>query len=275
MVGSHGRFVWYELMTTDVAAAKTFYRKVMGWSPRDASTPGMPYALFTDGTTAVSGVMKLSEDARRLGAHPRWIGYVGVDDVDDAAERTRKLGGSVQVPPKNICNISRFSIVADPQMATLALFKWLQPGHPPTELGKLGGVGWHELLATDWETAFAFYGELFGWQKAEGDAGPTGTYQLFSVGGQTIGGMFNKPPRVTVPSWLYYFTVGDIDTAAERVKLGGGHILEGPLEGPGDSWIVQCTDPQGAVFALEGRRSTTIGYFKRVTPHGPSGASGR
>jgi uncharacterized protein len=25
-------FIWYELMTTDPAAAKTFYRKVVGWA---------------------------------------------------------------------------------------------------------------------------------------------------------------------------------------------------------------------------------------------------
>ncbi len=31
MVNSHGRFVWYELMTTDIEAAKVFYADVMGW----------------------------------------------------------------------------------------------------------------------------------------------------------------------------------------------------------------------------------------------------
>ena len=56
-----------------------------------------------------------------------------------------------------------------------------------------GRVGWHELLAADWEKAWAFYGELFGWRKADVDIGAVGTYQLFSAGGLTIGGMFTKP----------------------------------------------------------------------------------
>ena len=43
----HGRFVWYVLMTTDVEAAKEFYTKVIGWSARDASMPGLEYAVFT------------------------------------------------------------------------------------------------------------------------------------------------------------------------------------------------------------------------------------
>jgi predicted enzyme related to lactoylglutathione lyase len=134
-------------------------------------------------------------------------------------------------------------------------------------------VSWHELLAADWEKAFAFYGELFGWQKADADIGPMGTYQLFSAGGQTIGGMFTKPPMVPVPFWLYYFSIGDIDAAAERVKAGGGQILEGPLEVPGGSWIARCTDPQGAIFALEGNRShKAIGNFERVVSRDPSDA---
>ena len=266
MVNSYGRFVWYELMTTDMEAAKAFYADVVGWGTQDASMPGMPYTLFTAGGAPVSGMMALPEDAQGMGARPSWLGYVGVNDVDAAADRIKHLGGAVHVPPKEIPNISRFSVASDPQMATLALFKWLKPGQEqPAELGTPGRVGWHELLAADWEKALAFYGELFGWQKADADTGAMGTYQLFSAGGQTIGGMFTKPAMVPVPFWLYYFNIGDIDAAAKRVKAGGGQILNGPIEVPGGNWIVQCTDPQGAMFALVGKRSHNgIGYFERA-----------
>ena len=64
--------------------------------------------------------MDLPPDARRMGASPRWIGYVGVDDVDAVADRIVRLDGAVYVPPTNT-NIGRISVVADPQMATLAL----------------------------------------------------------------------------------------------------------------------------------------------------------
>ena len=97
---------------------------------------------------------------------------------------------------------------------------------------------------------------MFGWQKAEAmPMGEMGVYQLFSAGGPPIGGMFNKPPFVPVPFWLYYFTVPDIDAAAARVTAGGGQIVMGLLEVPGGAWIVQGRDPQGAMFALVGQRS--------------------
>ena len=220
MVDPHGRFVWYELMTTDIAAAKAFYAEVVGWDVRDASTTELAYTLFTDESGSVSGLLALPEEARKMGATPRWLGYVGVKDVSAAAERLKQLGGAIFVPPTD-SNIGRISVVADPQMATLALVEGLKPGRQQSaDLGEPGRVGWHELLAANWETAFAFYRELFGWQRADIEMGPTNTYQLFSACGQTVGGIFTKRPIEPVPYWLYYFNVGDIDAAAERVKDG-------------------------------------------------------
>jgi predicted enzyme related to lactoylglutathione lyase len=257
MSDPQGQFVWYELLTADTEAAKSFYGDVVGWSAQDVPMPGMTYTLFMLGDTHVCGLMNLPEDARRMGVPPNWIGYVAVDDVDASAEQAKRLGGAIHMQPHDIPNVGRFSVIADPQGATLALFKSSRPGQdqPPEPMAP-GRTGWHELLAVDWEEVFDFYSEMFGWQKAEAiPMGEMGTYQLFSAGGPPIGGMFNKPPLVPVPFWLYYFTVPDIDAAAARVTAGGGQIVMGPLEVPGGAWIVQGRDPQGAMFALVGQRS--------------------
>ena len=122
----------------------------------------------------------------------------------------------------------------------------------------------------------AFYGELFGWQKADADIGDMGTYQRFSAGGQTIGGILTKPPMIPTPYWIYYFNIRDLDAAVQRVKTGGGQILDGPIEVADGSWIVRCIDPQGAIFALQGKRERkAIGYFERVAPRNPSDARSR
>jgi len=62
--------------------------------------------------------------------------------------------------------------------------------------------------------------------------------------------MMTKPPMVPVPVWGYYFNVDTIQAAIERVKAGGGTIVNGPHQVPGGQWIVQGVDPQGANFAL-------------------------
>ena len=242
-------------MTTDVAGAKAFYSEVIGWGARDASTADLAYTLLTSVDIEIGGVMGLPEEATKKGARPRWMGYVGVDNVAVVADQIKRLGGKIYVPPTET-NIGRISVVADLEMAALGLIDEVQPRrNDPGDLDQPGRVGWHELLAGDPNKAFAFYQELFGWQNADSETGVTDSYRLFSAGGEAIGGMLAKRKREPFSSWLYYFNVDDIDEATQRVKDTGGRIFGGPIEVPGDRWVARCVDPQGATFALQGARS--------------------
>jgi uncharacterized protein len=249
-------FAWYELLTTNAPAAQAFYSSVVGWETRDASTAAFPYTVFSAGSAEVGGLMELPPEARRLGAEPRWVGYIAVDDIDDSVERLKGLGGSVYVPPTD-SNIGRVSIVADPQTATFGMVGGLKRGEPSTEPERPGRVGWHELLAGDVTKAFGFYSELFGWRPAAREKDLLDSYQLVSAGGRTIGGMFTKLPRTPIPFWLYYFEVADIALAVARVREGGGRVVQGPMELLGESWVARCIDPQGAMFSMQGKTSRT------------------
>jgi uncharacterized protein len=255
MVGYHGRFVWHELMTTHAAAARDFYATVLGWQAQDASTPEIPYTLFSAEAALVAGLIPLPEEGKKLGASPRWMGYVSVDGLEAAVDLAKRRGGAIYVPPTST-NIGRIAVIADPQQAVLGLIELAQrSAQQQPNSDAPGQVGWNELLAVNWMKAFAFYNELFGWEKASAELGPTETYQLFSAGGETTGGIFTKRPAEPFPYWLYYFNVEDIDAAGRRVTSAGGRLFEGPIAVPEGSWISRCIDPQGAIFALQGKRS--------------------
>ena len=247
MTESHGRFSWYELLTTDMEAARTFYADVVGWGTQDASAPGNAYTFFRIGQAPVSGMMNLPEEVgarrvavldwvchrRRRGRHRR------------ACAATRWLGSSStdRCSRRQPCGCRHRSANDDDrsgQMVDAARGAGLCRGQN-------GRVGWHELLAVDGGKALPFYSALFGWQNGGAETSAGRDYQFVSVGGQTFGGMFTKPPMVKLPFWLFYFGVGDIDAAAERVRVGGGKILEGPGDTPG-GWIARCEDPQGAML---------------------------
>ena len=144
-------------------------------------------------------------------------------------------------------------MVADPTGAAFMLMTPLPrddvpPAVPPMTLGR---VGWHELLAGDGEAAFAFYADQFGWAESSVmDMGPMGNYRLWSAGGEPIGGMMTKPAEHPRPEWNFYFVVDAIDAAAARIVEAGGRITDGPMEVPGEAWIVTATDPQGISFAV-------------------------
>jgi uncharacterized protein len=252
MAGAKSPFVWYELLTSDVAAAKGFYSQVVGWNTQDMPMPGMTYTLLRIGETQIGGLMALPTEASDGGMKPAWVGYVGVDDVDGAAAKVKQLGGRIHGVPTDIPNVGRFAMVADPQGAAFNIFK---PGQAGQRLvsSEPGHVGWHELHTSDWSKALAFYADMFGWLKGDSvDMGPMGTYQLFKAGDTAIGGMFNSPAATVARFWLYYFNVADIDAAGKRVADGGGKIMQGPTQVPGGGWIIQAADPQGASFALVG-----------------------
>jgi hypothetical protein len=197
--------------------------------------------------------MDLPPEGLKMGATPRWVGYVAVDDVDATAERLKQLGGRIYVPPTD-SNIGRVSILIDPQTAALGLVGGLKHGGSSDAPDQPGHIGWHELLATDAPSAFAFYRALFDWQAASPEKDPVESYQPFAVDGRTIGGVFNKLPRAPVPFWLYYINVADMDAALAAVNAGGGRVVQGPFELMEGHWISRCIDPQGAMFALQGKR---------------------
>jgi predicted enzyme related to lactoylglutathione lyase len=250
---NRGNFVWYELMTSDAQAAEDFYSNVVGWGAQDAGNPNMKYTLFTVDSKPVAGTMTIPEGCN-TGVESMWSGYVTVDDVDQYASRVKDAGGKVTAEPQDIPNVGRFAVVADPQGAPFTLFKPSMDERgdfpkPPTA----GTIGWHELLASDWKGAFEFYSGLFGWTKGETmDMGPMGTYQIIERDGEMFGAMMNNPEPASSPVWRYYICVDDITSAESRLKDKGGQVLFGPVQVPGDQWILHASDPQGIFFALVG-----------------------
>jgi predicted enzyme related to lactoylglutathione lyase len=247
-----GRFLWYELMTTDPKAAEGFYGKVVGWSAQ--AYPGMetPYTTWMKGETPVGGLMTIPAEAKAGGAPPNWLMYVGTPDADATVRQARSLGGTVEAGPMEIPKVGRFAVLADPQGAVFAILQPGEEGATPEGPADVLDFSWRELATTDAADAVAFYTGLFGWEKQNAsEMGGLGVYQEFGRGGVPLGGIYTKPAEMPAPPhWLLYTRVPDIRAAVEAATSGGGRLLNGPMEIPGGDLVAQLADPQGAVFAL-------------------------
>ena len=250
-----GRPLWYELMTTDMQAAETFYRTVVGWTSAPFEGSPQPYTMFTrSGEVPVAGVMTTPEG---LDAPPFWAMYVGVPKLEEAAAHITRLGGRECSPVIEVPTIGRMQMMQDPQGAAFYIYEPASDPQPEAA-PEIGEASWHELMTTDAPAAMAFYSEVFGWQPSETmDMGPIGKYHMFNRPHGMIGGMMNKPPEMAdvPPNWQIYFRVPDIDAAAERITANGGQILNGPMEVPGGDQILNGLDPQGAAFALHAKKN--------------------
>jgi hypothetical protein len=246
-----GRFCWYDLLTTNPDAAIPFYKRVIGWDTQKWEGGGGTYTMWTNGGAPLGGVMAIPEQARASGSPPHWLAYIATPDIQATVSRAKELGAGVHVPPTDIPTVGKYAVLTDPQGAAFAVFQPATdtPGHDGAPA--IGEFSWHELATTDPEAAFRFYSDLFGWTKTDAmDMGPGGIYQMYGRNGVPLGGMYRKPDEIPVPCWLYYTMIDDVHSGAERVRAAGGQVVNGPMEVPGGDWIAQCTDPQGAMFAL-------------------------
>jgi predicted enzyme related to lactoylglutathione lyase len=251
-----GRPLWYELMTTDMKGAEAFYRTVVGWTSAPFEGSPQPYTVFNRrGQIPVAGVMARPQ---AMNAPPFWAMYVGVPQLEEAAARIKRLGGSEGSPVIEVPTVGRMQMMKDPQGAAFYIYEPARAAQQPEAAAEVGETSWHELMTTDAPAAMKFYHEIFGWQPSEAlDMGPIGKYHMFNRPHGMIGGMMNKPPELAhvPPNWQIYFRVPDITTAVERIKANGGKILNGPMEVPGGDQIVNAIDPQGAAFALHAKKA--------------------
>ena len=248
-----GRILWYELLTTDMKAAEKFYTAVLGWTVMPFEGAPEPYDMFArGGDTPVAGVMNIPQG---MGFPPFWGMYVGVPKLEDGVAQVEKLGGSAMSPVIDVPGVGRMRGMTDPQGAYFSIYQPADPPPGPEAEAVIGDVSWHELYTTDAAAALKFYGDLFGWKKRnEMDMGPMGKYYIWGREWD-LGGMMNKPAEMAqVPShWGRYFRVDNVDQGAERVKAKGGQVLNGPMDVPDGSRIVNCRDPQGAHFSLHAK----------------------
>ena len=258
-----GGFIWYELMTTDAAAAGAFYAAVVkGWSFGERIPADLDYRMIqrSDGGNA-GGVLQLTDEMTSGGARPVWLGYLHVADVDGAVARIKAEGGQVMMDPWDQPGVGRLAMVTDPQGAPFYLMNPTPPESDPNAVSDVFSVDqaehvrWNELSTSDAEAGVDFYTRHFGWvQEGDMDMGEYGKYRFIQKDGVMIGAIMPRMPAMPVSLWSYYIGVDDIDRAATAINENGGKILHGPMEIPGGEYALNGMDPQGAAFGLVGPR---------------------
>ena len=110
-----GAFSWFELTTTDLRAAESFYTRLFGWTMEPWTGEGS-YTLIKVNGKEVGGMVAGSV------AGPKTYGwgiYVTVTDVDETAAKVPELGGKVLLQPTDIPRVGRFCVIEDPQGAVI------------------------------------------------------------------------------------------------------------------------------------------------------------
>ena len=241
-----GTFSWADCMTSDAAAGKQFYADLMGWEI-NAIPMGedMFYYMFQqEGPER----RRAERHAAGHGGHPALL-----EQLHQRGRRRRawcralsELGGKVMGGPWDVFDSGRMVTLQGPDEAVVSL--WQPRNHIGAGLVNTpGALCWNELYTKDPEVSKAFYGALLGWSfMAHPD---TPGYSMIQNKGRMNGGVFTMDDEMSAvmpPMWMPYFSVADIEAAAERVVELGGSVFIGPQPAGDVGTFILFTDPQGA-----------------------------
>lgn len=255
MTGSapaHGTFTWTDLVSPDLEASKAFYAGLFGWTAAPLPDhPASDYTLFTLDGARVAGLVPMSPGMKAQGVPSRWVSYVLVDDVDAVVARVEALGGTVPLPPMDVVDSGRMSMIQDPSGGSVSL--WQAGKHVGAERFHAPGcMTWNELLTRDPDAARDFFADLLGWEFRTIDTGGRGTYEMAMMGGERVAGIMAMPPEVpdpVPPHWDVYFAVDDVDGVAARARELGGSVPLPPMTIPVGR-LALVADPAGATFTI-------------------------
>ncbi|MCJ2166170.1 VOC family protein [Pseudodesulfovibrio sp. S3-i] len=240
-----GKFVWFDLFTSDMNEAGRFYDYVFNWSLErtDADSPRVKTILHQGRRIGNIFLRESGHDASE------WLSCMSVPDVDRAFARAVETGGTSEVKPADRPFRGRMAVVRDPGMAVVALLT--SSVGDPRDL-PLGDGYWMgaELWARDMNESLAFYSGLAGYKTAVLQVQDAGQYVLFIGNGRPRGGMISIPVEGVAPRWIPQVAVLDIEATLAKVEAHGGKVLIPPRPRDKPGRVAVFADPFGAILGL-------------------------
>ena len=249
-VHTPGRWVWADLVTSDVAKAAGFYGQLFGWTfetyggEDDRDT----YTLVLADGLPIGGMVFDPRAARDDKLAARWVMLLSVPDVTEAAKTVQRQGGEVVLAPAMLGERGETAVFRDTEGVLFGAVR-SRNGDPGDYLGDLNEWVWLDLWTSDVERAAAFYRNLAGYEvrptAAEGLR--KGVHLL--AGGVVRAGIMEKRDRSDTPVWLPYVRVADARATAAAAPTAGGKVLVAPVD-VGRAVVAVVADPTGAPFGI-------------------------
>src|SRR3954451_23216732 len=160
-----GKFIWADLVTDDVAAARQFYFELFHWKFDEVGK----YTIAYNEDRPMCGIFHRARPEGRPDAKPRWFGYISVPNVQRAQRSVAKAGGRVLQEPMKIADRGEQAIFADPEGALFGVIK-SSAGDPEDFRASERDWIWIQLLSHNAKKASAFYRAVAGYDVVENTA---------------------------------------------------------------------------------------------------------
>jgi predicted enzyme related to lactoylglutathione lyase len=246
--GTHipGKFIWFDLVTGDPAAARSFYGGVFGWGFESVRGAREDYTVIRNDGRAIGGVFRPALPRGRT-AGTRWLSFAATADMERSIAAMTAGGATVLVPPTFVAGRGAHAVLRDSQQAIVGLMQ-SSSGDPADDPVGPGEFFWVDLYAREPAAAAKAYGEL-GFEIVRADE--VGEDRLLLVAaGYARAGIMPLPTGAREPGWLPYVQVEDVAATLERARASGGKVLVEPDPAVLDSRVAVIADPMGGVIGV-------------------------
>ncbi|MDQ1541699.1 MAG: uncharacterized protein QOH29_2425 [Actinomycetota bacterium] len=240
---------WVDLMTSDPARSTAFYGELFGWTASEPDEAFGGYFTFSHDKAQVAGCMGQPPGS---GMPDVWTVYLAADDAAKVLETATANGGHAVVDLMAVGDLGTMAAISDPAGAMIGVW---QPatfqGFPV--FGEANTPSWFEVHTRDYDTAVAFYRDVFGWDAHAVSDTPEFRYTVLRDGDELLAGILDAV-AVGIPDdvpsrWFVYFGVDDTDATLTRALELGGSVLEPAVDTPYGR-LATLADPTGAIFKL-------------------------
>jgi predicted enzyme related to lactoylglutathione lyase len=242
-----GKFVWYDLMTTDIEGVKNFYGGLFGWKFEDVGTDDVPYTIIKHNGTAIGGIFALDK-SRSKAANSQWISFLSVENMESAVEYVKKNNGKIYTEPFDLPDRGKIAVAIDPTDAVVALVK-SSSGDTKDDDPVYNEWLWTELWTDDVDASLNFYNGMFGYENKIYMTQADTKYYVMRNEDEGRAGVVKIMLDGVKPNWMPYIAIKDPSKIIERVEeLGGKIILD--QEGIAGNRAAIIADPSGGVFTV-------------------------
>lgn len=248
-VSTSGRWVWEELFTDDVAAAKTFYGKVFNWQFEQVGEGKDAYTVVKSADRPIAGILHYPKatDADRSA---RWLGLMSVPDVNKAAEQASAAGGEIIMAPRRFEGRGEIALLADPEKAFFGIIR-SDSGDPVDAFPPFNSWMWTELWAKDPNKMAEFYRKIGGYVVQPQDSGDDRAEFYLVVKGYPRAGIIEFQRQDLPSAWLPYIRIENLEKTLDQVRQDGGQVIAEPDPNIRNGKVAIFVDPQGAAVGLE------------------------
>ena len=243
-----GKFIWFDLATTEFEKQKVFYGAVFDWTFRSIGNTSDDYTLIANGDHNVAGMFDVKpKEGAKVGA--LWIGLMSTNDPAKAVDIVKQSGGAVHTPPTTLAQRGTYALLRDPEGALFGVIK-SDSGDPPDEQTEIGDFLWMDLFANQLSKVGQFYQQLAGYEITKGEVKENVDRLILTSHGKSRAGIVPLPKDANRAGWLPYVRVADVNETLKKVTDAGGYIMVAPDEDLLDGNLAIFSDPQGGVLGI-------------------------